>query len=48
MGERLPDGSFLPHLNENGNAIRIKEWTENRARYESALRRARTPSQPTN
>lgn len=40
-GEHRRDGSFMPHLGNDGQPITIKDWSENRCRYEDRLRQVR-------
>lgn len=41
-GEHRPDGSFMPYLNADGQAMGVKEFSENRHTYESRLRELRS------
>lgn len=40
-GEHRRDGSFMPYLGSDGQPIPIKDWGENRHRYEDRLRQVR-------
>jgi hypothetical protein len=40
-GEHRRDGSFMPYLGGDGQPIGVKDWGENRRRYESRLRQVR-------
>lgn len=40
-GEHRRDGSFMPYLGNDGQPIGVKDWGENRRRYESRLRQVR-------
>lgn len=44
-GEDRRDGSFMPYVNANGDPIRMKDWSENRHKYEAKLTEVR--SKPT-
>lgn len=41
-GEHRRDGSFMPYLGNDGAPIPIKDWSENRRRYENRLRQVRS------
>lgn len=43
-GETRRDGSFMPYLGADGQPIRVKDWGENRRKYEANLAQARNPS----
>lgn len=43
--ETRPDGSVMPYLNERGEPIRMKDWSENRHKYEATLDKIRQPSE---
>lgn len=38
MGQRGPDGSLMPYLDEHGSPIRIKRWTEDKTIRDAADR----------
>jgi hypothetical protein len=38
-GERRPDGSFMPYLDDRGRKIRVKQWGEERTKLEEIRRR---------
>lgn len=41
-GEHRPDGSFMPHLDPtDGHRLSVKEFADNRGRYEKRLREVR-------
>ena len=44
-GESRPDGSFMPYLNATGDPIRMKDWSENRHKYEATLNQVRKSSE---
>lgn len=37
------DGTQMPYLNEKGQVVGVKEWADNRSKYEQAAERARQP-----
>jgi hypothetical protein len=37
-GEHRRDGSFMPYLNDTGQDIGVKEWADNRTKYEKRLK----------
>lgn len=41
-GEHRRDGSFMPYLGDNGQALGIKDYSENRRRYDDRLRQVRS------
>ena len=44
-GEHRPGGSFMPYVDENLHPIGIKQFGENRHRYEETIRQLRQPSE---
>jgi len=42
MYDERPGGIKMPLLKSDGTIVRQKEWNENRAKFESQLRRTRT------
>ena len=46
-GETRRDGSFVPYLNSEGSHIRVKEFADNRKKYERKLREVRNPTTQT-
>ena len=43
-GETRRDGSFVPYLNSEGSHIRVKEFADNRKKYERILREKKNQS----
>lgn len=46
-GERRVDGSFMPYIDQNGDPIRMKQWSENQHGYEEQLAQLRKPQPET-
>ena len=43
-GEHRKDGSFVPYLDSNGNRIGVKEFADNRTKFERILRERKNQS----
>ena len=43
-GERRRDGSFVPYLQSDGSRIGVKEFADNRTKYERILREKKNQS----
>ena len=43
-GETRRDGSFVPYLNKEGGRIGVKDFADNRKKYERILRRKKNQS----
>ena len=43
-GQHRRDGSFVPYVNADGSRIGVKEFADNRTRYERNIRENRTQS----
>ena len=40
-GSNRPDGSFVPYLHADGSKIGVKEFADNRTKYERAIRESK-------
>ena len=47
-GEHRADGSFVPYVNSDGDHIPVKEFADNRSKYEGLLRKRKNKQQSTN
>ena len=43
-GQHRRDGSFVPYVHADGSRIGVKEFADNRTKYERNIRENRTPS----
>ena len=43
-GEHRPGGTFVPYLNSDGKRVGVKEFADNRTKYERILREKKTKS----
>jgi len=46
-GEHRADGSFVPYIDKNGDKIPIKQFADNRSKYEGMLRDRKNKQQST-